>query len=239
MIHNLQCTVAWYTSSANAYISNGNNVAGSIASASTTDDVSNEYHIKLTVGAVSSVQLSHLGAGATDYINGTSGDTYTAGTLYKGVYVSDSSLVRATALTDAGLADFVKSYTVTAVWCNSDGTTTGTPTPSNAIDKAYLGGKKFTVNLTAAGSAKLCKKNNKATGLNASGEEANATAATCVVHIDSNMVLTVDTYSLPYVRIEPTQLKGSEDGTAHGGEIDTITPAAAVSSGKIVLTADN
>ncbi len=231
-------TFAWYASSANASIANGNNVAGSIESASTTLDVANGYHIKLTVNEVTGVQLSHLGTGS-DYINGSSGDKYVAGTLYKGVYVTDSSLVRVDALADDGLADFVKAYTVTAEWCNSNGTTTGTPKPSDVYDVAYLGGKKFTVNLTAAGSAKLCKKNNKASGLNAGGEEANATSATCVVHIAaSTLNLTVDTYSLGYVRLEPTQLQGSEDGSAHGGSTDKITPAAVVSDGKIVLTAE-
>ena len=101
---------------------------------------------------------------------------------------------------------------------------------------AYLGGKKFTVNLTAGGTVKFCKKNNKATGLNAEGEEANATSATCVVHIAATtMTLTVDTYSLPYARLEPKNLQAAEDGTDHGSGKDTITPSANVSAGNIVL----
>lgn len=226
-------TFAWYVSSANANIKNDFNAAGAISSASTSLDVVNTYHIKLTVGAVENVQLSHLGAG--EYINGNSGATYIAGTLYKGVYVSDSSLVRAEALADNGLADFVKGYTVTATWVDEDGNPT--TAPSDQYDVGYLGGKTFTVNLTAGGTTKLCKKNNKASGLNASGEEANATSATCKVHIAaSTLGLTVDTYSLAYARLEPKELKDVEDGDDHGAGKDTITPAANVDgSGNVVF----
>ena len=173
-----------------------------------------------------------MGAGTGDWINGSSvGDpVYTSGTLYKGVYESGSSLARVDEIEVAEAGNFIKSYTLTAAWVDSDGNAASAP--SDAYDVAYLKGKTFNVTITPSGSARLMKADNKVSSLVTTTDYGDtSTAVVTISSSDLSLSVTSNTYG--YVRLEPTQKHAAESGGDHGGSTDKLTPAANATAGVI------
>ena len=115
----------------------------------------------------------------------------------------------------AAATNFISAYSIAASWAS---------TPTDPADVGYLGGKKFTINLSVTGNAKLLASNG-VTG------QTNYTDATAVVHIAaSTLSLTVDTISRGYVHIEPTSISESES--------DTVGAVVVDSANGVTLTAE-
>lgn len=191
-------TFAWYQATSNAAV-NAITASGDLASTASTVGVAT-YSINFTVTpADAALQLSHVAdstEATADKVGGASVDSLNEGDLvYGGVHAGSPKVFKV-----ASASDFITSFSISASWAS---------TPTDPSDVTALGGKKFTINLTATGQAKFLTGGSALTG------QGNATAATAVVHIAaSTLALSVDTLSYSYVHIEPSTLTTSESGTS-------------------------
>ena len=197
-------TFAWYTNDQNAAV-NANTATGDLTTTQSTINAGT-YSINFTVSpADSELELSHV---VTEAGTDGAGTAVAVGDLVYGAISNGTATTRK--VTAAG--NFITNFTISASWAS---------TPTEPADVAYLGEKKFTINLTATGQAKFLTAGNAVSG------QGNATAATAVVHIAaSTLALTVNTISYEYIHIEPAQLNASESGTT--GAVN-VTAASGVS----------
>ena len=197
-------TFAWYTADQNAAV-NANTATGNLTVTSTTinlDAVSVDFTV---TPADAELELSHVATSAEASIGlgNLAASALDQGDLVIGAISNGAATMRkATAVTN-----LISSYSITASWHG------GTPTDPATV--AYLKNKKFTINLSVTGQAKLLAAS-AVTGLT------NATAGTAVVHIANadGLGLTVDTLSHGYVHIEPVNLDATESSTVGAIVVD-------------------